>query len=730
MAASPPRTVGDALDAGVFGLAFIFKVILFVGALLVIMRCLSAFSLGVVEEVLEPVKTSRATFLVSQGILRAIAESIGADLADLCLRLPGKKADEVLIFRWLREPALKPDLHPEERYPRPRPETSTIGKVLAEGKFIHSHDWERDPEFPAGKGYWQFVCGMHSFVNFPLLFHGAVVGCLNFEWQRPGAFTATDVQRVRQATHFLTPIIQDERWLSALNQLRSRLKPSKLNTLDRDHFISKLAEEVHDVLSPRRTLVIFNFGFRYQAAVCGADGFPESFLQEPKTGQVEVVFRALLSSSEVCVEVPLLFRGRPIGKIVLAIDGDSDPLDRPSLTDDERQLQAIAALVRDSVFDQYRAQLGRAINQLQQRFSSLALASCQQWWEALREAAKEVGLLWIRFDPEKVPGSSDWLVGEGERIDFSQVESPLPSVRYRVLGHHSFDGEQECILALPLPASQIELYLGIARRGFHLELAEELPWTGFLERFAEAADLALVRLQATELETEVMQFEMNDLLVHELRSPAEEFAMGVQWLRETFLQDGSLVSGDPRLETLEALENSARQFLELASSILKPFPLDGRSSVPLAEVLEKVSLFYAGRLAARSIELRWKAKPMIIGIPFDVAYLVLMTLVRNSRDAILVKDSWAGTRGAINIQAENVGSGVVCHVDDDGCGIPEENGERIFTLGFSTKRRGSGRGLPLARRALMRYGGDLELSRRPPEGVVTRMTVVFPRSIP
>ncbi len=731
---SSPRTVVDALDAGVFGIAFILKVTLFIGALLVIMRCLSAFSLAVVEEVLEPVKKRREAFLVSHGILRAIAESIGADLVALCIRLPGERNDQVLIFRWLRDLALKPDFQPLASYPRPKPEESTIGKVLAQGEFVHSLDRKTDSEFSGGRGYWEYIPNMRSLVNFPLRFHGAVVGCLNFEWRKPGAFTATDVKRIRQATEFLTPVIQGERWLWARNQLRTRFRRDKLKRAPADGPpLEKFAEEIHDVLSPKSTLVLFNFGFRWEGAACGLDGFPSDLHQEPTPEKAEEKFRALLDpDDDLIVETPLLLEQRVIGKIILVIDKYSDPLGRPSLTEDERQLQVIASLVRDSIFDQYRAQLSRAKNHLYQRLGSLDLVSYNEWWDAIQEAVREAGLLWAWFDPDKLPGSREWLVEDRRRIDVSQAGSAPSRVgHYQVFDHHEPNGPVERVLVLPLKVSQLELYLGIARPVFPSKLREELPWAGFLEQFAEAADLALVRMRAIELETEALQFEMNDLLVHELRSPAEEFALGVEWIREAFLQNGSIADSEEKLETLQALENSAKQFLELASSVLKPFPLDGRSSVPLAEVVEKVSQFYEGRLATRSIELTWRVETeWKVEVPFDVAYLVLMSLVRNSRDAILGKEEClSGMKGMITVQVEALDREVVCHVDDNGCGITEENRKRIFTLGFSTKRRGSGRGLPLARRALVRYGGSLDLCLQPPTGVSTRMTVIFPRSI-
>lgn len=730
LTATPTRTVEDALDAGIFGLAFISKVALFIGALLVIMRCLSAFSLAVVEQVLEPVKAKREKFLFSQGILRALAESIGADLVSLCLRLPGKRADEVLIFRWLRRPALKYGFQPEEICKRPNPGESTIGKVLAEGMFVHSHDWSKDADFAGGTGYWEYVAGMRSLVNFPLRFHGAVVGCLNFEWQKDGAFTATDVKRIRQATEFLTPIIQAERWLWALTKLRERLNSRKfIDPPYQSRSLTRFAEEIHDILSPKSTLILIDFGFRYQAAVCGGHNLPPSLLQESEQQKLEATFKALLGPDDTCVEIFLCqSKQDQVGKLFLAIERN-DPLDSPSLTEDERQLDAIAALVKDAIIDQYRVHFGRVMNRLHQRLGSLDLSSYQDWWAALQDAAKEFGLLWLRFDPDKIPGSRDWLADGDGRIDFSRALEPPPLAtgRYRLRNHRSSSGTVERCLELPLTASGIELYLGIARTSFEAELAEELPWGTFLERFAAAADLTLVRIRAIELETEAIRFEMNDLLVHELRSPAQEFALGVEWLQDTFRQDGQLEAGDPKLETLQTLKNSANQFLELARSVVKPSSQDRRHSVPLNEVLEAVVRFYRKRLAARAIKLLWdEDAEWMIEVPFHVAYLVLMSLVGNSQDAILeTKDTM---RGNITILTECTDEAVLCHVDDDGCGIPKDKQKWSFGLGNSTKPGGSGHGLPLAQRALIRHKGSLAIADQPPEGVVTRMTIVFPRS--
>ena len=132
--------------------------------------------------------------------------------------------------------------------------------------------------------------------------------------------------------------------------------------------------------------------------------------------------------------------------------------------------------------------------------------------------------------------------------------------------------------------------------------------------------------------------------------------------------------------------------------------------------------FYQPRLPIKKIDLksdliddRWSVK-----VPHHVAYVVLVSLIRNSRDAI------GPDGGRIYVHGEETGADtVLLHIDDTGCGIPKEDEEKIFIPGFSRKG-GSGRGLPLARTVLRRHNGDLFISKAP-AGVSTRFTIAFPR---
>lgn len=68
-----------------------------------------------------------------------------------------------------------------------------------------------------------------------------------------------------------------------------------------------------------------------------------------------------------------------------------------------------------------------------------------------------------------------------------------------------------------------------------------------------------------------------------------------------------------------------------------------------------------------------------------------------------------GQQGQITVQGGRWKGGTVLRVCDEGPGVPLEIRHRIFDALFTTKARGTGLGLALARRILYAHGGELEL---------------------
>ena len=75
-------------------------------------------------------------------------------------------------------------------------------------------------------------------------------------------------------------------------------------------------------------------------------------------------------------------------------------------------------------------------------------------------------------------------------------------------------------------------------------------------------------------------------------------------------------------------------------------------------------------------------------------------------------------RGRIEISTRREDDRLYVVIKDSGIGIPEENLERIFQPGFTTKGVGVGTGLGLSicHQILREHGGEIEVESRPGEG--------------
>jgi signal transduction histidine kinase len=66
---------------------------------------------------------------------------------------------------------------------------------------------------------------------------------------------------------------------------------------------------------------------------------------------------------------------------------------------------------------------------------------------------------------------------------------------------------------------------------------------------------------------------------------------------------------------------------------------------------------------------------------------------------------------------------IVLTVDDDGHGIPAEVLPRIFEPHFSTRSSGSGLGLPISRKLIEGWGGNIRVESTPGKGA--RVTILL-----
>ena len=81
----------------------------------------------------------------------------------------------------------------------------------------------------------------------------------------------------------------------------------------------------------------------------------------------------------------------------------------------------------------------------------------------------------------------------------------------------------------------------------------------------------------------------------------------------------------------------------------------------------------------------------------------------------------------IKVEAIQTSGSFFLQVTDNGEGIPDNRLDDIFTPFYSTKKEGSGIGLPLSRRIMQLHGGELLVNVDPGEKTVFRM--IFPNHL-
>ncbi len=98
---------------------------------------------------------------------------------------------------------------------------------------------------------------------------------------------------------------------------------------------------------------------------------------------------------------------------------------------------------------------------------------------------------------------------------------------------------------------------------------------------------------------------------------------------------------------------------------------------------------------------------------------VIENLIKNALDAIEAPD------GSITVKARQFEDRIRIDVTDSGKGIDRRDAKHVFKPGYSTKKRGWGLGLSLAKRIVEDYhGGSLDLlASRPGEGSTFRIEV-------
>lgn len=175
---------------------------------------------------------------------------------------------------------------------------------------------------------------------------------------------------------------------------------------------------------------------------------------------------------------------------------------------------------------------------------------------------------------------------------------------------------------------------------------------------------------------------------HQLGTPISSLMAWTTILKENYPDDELLPEMDQDVKRLQLI---ADRFSKIGS-LPEPIP------VSLNEVLDHV-IDYMDHRTSKTIQLKkdFPTEDIIIRLNASLFEWVIENLCKNAVDAM------GGVSGTITLHVETIGERVIVEISDTGKGIKKKDLRNIFRPGFTTKSRGWGLGLSLAKRIVEEY---------------------------
>jgi signal transduction histidine kinase len=170
-----------------------------------------------------------------------------------------------------------------------------------------------------------------------------------------------------------------------------------------------------------------------------------------------------------------------------------------------------------------------------------------------------------------------------------------------------------------------------------------------------------------------------------------------------------------RIDALNELIGDLLVFARPRAPRLQPVELR-----PLLE--EAVSALRRDPVAA-TLPVEVEGPNLVIDADAELIRATVLNLLINAAQAL------EGT-GRITVSVSQQGADAVLEVRDTGPGIPPDLREQVFEPFVTTKARGGGLGLPIARRVAELHGGALTLASPPGPGTVMRLTLPLRQQAP
>lgn len=213
---------------------------------------------------------------------------------------------------------------------------------------------------------------------------------------------------------------------------------------------------------------------------------------------------------------------------------------------------------------------------------------------------------------------------------------------------------------------------------------------------------------------------MTSGLAHEIKNPLSTVVLNAQLIREELEESGIDPELSGRLQRrTEALERESVRLREILEDFLR---FAGRMKIDpsnhdIKTIVDDLVDFFHPQCDQQSVLLRADLPDHPVSASVDESLLkqALLNLMINGLQAMESLDSEGTTREMI-IRLEESPGEVRIHVIDNGPGIEPSKQDEIFRPYVSSKKGGTGLGLPTTRRIVEVHGGRLEVHSVPGSG--------------
>ena len=194
---------------------------------------------------------------------------------------------------------------------------------------------------------------------------------------------------------------------------------------------------------------------------------------------------------------------------------------------------------------------------------------------------------------------------------------------------------------------------------------------------------------------------------HQLGTPISSLMAWNEILKEQYPDDPFITDMG---EDVKRLQLIADRFSKIGSQpTFEPCNMN--------DIVLKVAAYIGKRASSGiAIETKLSAEPAVARINMLLIEWVIENLCKNAIDAI-------GSKGAIAIEVMNMKHGVVVDVSDTGKGIRKADIANVFRPGFTTKKRGWGLGLSLAKRIIEQYHKGHIFVKQSEQGIGTTFRI-------